>query len=107
MSLFDDRHGNRHLHSFLHDALPILITYIRPELFSQVECGVEGDTRSHRIRKISNIPLVFRIIRSEEHTSELQSPMYLVCRLLPEKKNIMKTENFWPRRRTKRSAFLC
>src|SRR5437763_4982214 len=25
--------------------------------------------------------------RSEEHTSELQSPMYLVCRLLFEKKN--------------------
>jgi len=25
--------------------------------------------------------------RSEEHTSELQSPMYLVCSLLPEKKN--------------------
>src|SRR5437764_4624740 len=25
-------------------------------------------------------------IRSEEHTSELQSPMYLVCRLLLEKK---------------------
>src|SRR5437762_7073086 len=29
-----------------------------------------------------------RIERSEEHTSELQSPMYLVCRLLLEKKNI-------------------
>src|SRR5437762_7841447 len=28
------------------------------------------------------------LIRSEEHTSELQSPMYLVCRLLLEKKNI-------------------
>src|SRR5437762_8973566 len=27
-----------------------------------------------------------RISRSEEHTSELQSPMYLVCRLLLEKK---------------------
>src|SRR5437764_10543674 len=27
-----------------------------------------------------------RSIRSEEHTSELQSPMYLVCRLLLEKK---------------------
>src|SRR5437879_10284192 len=26
-------------------------------------------------------------IRSEEHTSELQSPMYLVCRLLLEKQN--------------------
>src|SRR5437762_4018411 len=27
------------------------------------------------------------VYRSEEHTSELQSPMYLVCRLLLEKKN--------------------
>src|SRR5437764_8035289 len=27
-----------------------------------------------------------RSARSEEHTSELQSPMYLVCRLLLEKK---------------------
>src|SRR5437762_13104032 len=26
--------------------------------------------------------------RSEEHTSELQSPMYLVCRLLLEKKEL-------------------
>src|SRR5437763_12627872 len=30
-------------------------------------------------------------LRSEEHTSELQSPMYLVCRLLLEKKNKMST----------------
>src|SRR5437879_9934177 len=29
---------------------------------------------------------VRRPARSEEHTSELQSPMYLVCRLLLEKK---------------------
>src|SRR5437762_12619124 len=29
--------------------------------------------------------------RSEEHTSELQSPMYLVCRLLLEKKKKNKT----------------
>src|SRR5437764_4793105 len=28
----------------------------------------------------------FAVVRSEEHTSELQSPMYLVCRLLLEKK---------------------
>src|SRR5437762_11467401 len=27
-----------------------------------------------------------KVNRSEEHTSELQSPMYLVCRLLLEKK---------------------
>ena len=31
--------------------------------------------------------LLSSILRSEEHTSELQSPMYLVCRLLLEKKN--------------------
>src|SRR5437763_3774572 len=30
--------------------------------------------------------------RSEEHTSELQSPMYLVCRLLLEKKKNTKTK---------------
>src|SRR5437762_11171788 len=43
-----------------------------------------GDpTRSARV--ISS--LLGRSARSEEHTSELQSPMYLVCRLLLEKKN--------------------
>src|SRR5437762_6553806 len=31
-------------------------------------------------------PALFGYVRSEEHTSELQSPMYLVCRLLLEKK---------------------
>src|SRR5437764_5835171 len=29
------------------------------------------------------------MLRSEEHTSELQSPMYHVCRLLLEKKNTL------------------
>src|SRR5437762_4390951 len=38
-------------------------------------------------RPISMKPNPFRYIQSEEHTSELQSPMYLVCRLLLEKKN--------------------
>src|SRR5438876_11058105 len=32
--------------------------------------------------------------RSEEHTSELQSPVHLVCRLLLEKKNKNKTNNY-------------
>src|SRR5437762_6987480 len=31
------------------------------------------------------------LARSEEHTSELQSPMYLVCRLLLEKKKKKKS----------------
>src|SRR6266581_9669802 len=30
-----------------------------------------------------------RLVRSEEHTSELQSPVHLVCRLLLEKKKAM------------------
>src|SRR5437763_3324405 len=34
--------------------------------------------------------------RSEEHTSELQSPMYLVCRLLLEKKNEQRTTTDTP-----------
>src|ERR1022692_523914 len=33
-------------------------------------------------------PLCFRLLRSEEHTSELQSPCNLVCRLLLEKKKL-------------------
>src|SRR3712207_7426228 len=37
----------------------------------------------HRLRTISH---AFEIHRSEEHTSELQSRQYLVCRLLLEKK---------------------
>src|SRR5690554_7467269 len=34
-------------------------------------------------------PLLSRLERSEEHTSELQSRPHLVCRLLLEKKNII------------------
>src|SRR3712207_7854594 len=35
--------------------------------------------------------------RSEEHTSELQSRQYLVCRLLLEKKKMMVTTGLWRR----------
>src|SRR3712207_7316001 len=35
--------------------------------------------------------LTGRLFRSEEHTSELQSRQYLVCRLLLEKKNKIST----------------
>src|SRR5437764_9999579 len=42
----------------------------------------------HRLREID--------ARSEEHTSELQSPMYLVCRLLLEKKKNIKKRRKLP-----------
>src|SRR5437763_13480846 len=35
-------------------------------------------------------------LRSEEHTSELQSPMYLVCRLLLEKKKKKRKQETGP-----------
>src|SRR5437763_12798675 len=38
--------------------------------------------------------------RSEEHTSELQSPMYLVCRLLLEKKKNKITRYKWSKHRS-------
>src|SRR5438094_5283186 len=39
-----------------------------------------------------NLPkIIFKPSRSEEHTSELQSPYDLVCRLLLEKKKTIKT----------------
>src|SRR5437762_3781831 len=39
--------------------------------------------------------------RSEEHTSELQSPMYLVCRLLLEKKKKKKKKKQTQKRKKK------
>src|SRR3712207_8592047 len=36
--------------------------------------------------QVSRAPAAVRVGRSEEHTSELQSRQYLVCRLLLEKK---------------------
>src|SRR5256884_700227 len=43
--------------------------------------------------------------RSEEHTSELQSRLHLVCRLLLEKKKISPTTNPRPSLKTLRSAY--
>src|SRR3712207_7422009 len=49
-----------------------------------------GEPRPPRLKRLSRrfrLPLPRRLrLRSEEHTSELQSRQYLVCRLLLEKK---------------------
>src|SRR5687767_15544876 len=46
------------------------------------------DLAQHTLRQVDPVQLPERVIvaRSEEHTSELQSLAYLVCRLLLEKK---------------------
>src|SRR5258707_10973011 len=72
----------------LHDALPISC---RGPLARMVSAGVLGVRHSVAIPKRSSIiEAVNRgrrlVLRSEEHTSELQSRQYLVCRLLLEKK---------------------
>src|SRR5437762_2559868 len=41
-----------------------------------------GATPGTKIKLIDHADVVDKMNRSEEHTSELQSPMYLVCRLL-------------------------
>src|SRR5437763_2763505 len=43
--------------------------------------------QDHRVLVLRSDDKWLAVVRSEEHTSELQSPMYLVCRLLLEKKN--------------------
>src|SRR3712207_7724491 len=45
------------------------------------------------VRPTSKVPVAR--LRSEEHTSELQSRQYLVCRLLLEKKKFNSHERVW------------
>src|SRR5256885_9103480 len=66
----------------LHDALPIC----HPDVVSGV--GGNGDRRTGHRRVVGRRAQTDGrpTTRSEEHTSELQSPCNLVCRLLLEKK---------------------
>src|SRR5207244_10672066 len=91
----------------LHDALPIsrlsrtVRKLWRPDLFRHLRISHHrsATTRTHQDRldlaptvlspsRVQNLPSCLRLHggRSEEHTSELQSPDHLVCRLLLEKK---------------------
>src|SRR5699024_12332292 len=89
--LFSLYAAHRHLHSFLHDALPIS--------FTDTPCSFESNlngpvpTGCSLIVAKGGSPLAIASLsfsiangRSEEHTSELQSRFDLVCRLLLEKK---------------------
>src|SRR3712207_7551838 len=81
------------------DLITVELVRIELRLFRTVRgrCGIDGrlhcgstelcgrrNTRPGGARRLRrNTPW---ILRSEEHTSELQSRLYLVCRLLPDKK---------------------
>src|SRR5947209_11473740 len=82
----------------LHDALPICTPPSDPialSAFSQLQtmCN-DFQTAATDIRDgyaaldSDKVDAGLDLFRSEEHTSELQSRQYLVCRLLLEKKNI-------------------
>src|SRR3989454_8123154 len=59
---------------------------ITPRLAQQREPGLL-DRRRHCVGEVARTRrLLVVVARSEEHTSELQSPCNLVCRLLLEKK---------------------
>src|SRR3712207_7151716 len=81
----------------LHDALPIWRDSCLDELLVQVQRVLadvhedrDGPPERERVRRRDE-----RERRSEEHTSELQSRQYLVCRLLLEKKkNIQNTNEY-------------
>src|SRR3712207_7279494 len=73
----------------LHDALPILSA----SLSLPLQLGDTGPEVAELQRKLNDagfyvggVDGIFGLGRSEEHTSELQSRQYLVCRLLLEKK---------------------
>src|SRR3989441_2666535 len=80
----------------LHDALPICVRVV-PRLPDRVRprtvhraCGLVSGV-------ISSGDAARRDRRSEEHTSELQSLAYLVCRLLLEKKKTKENGTGGPR----------
>src|SRR2546427_7030651 len=71
----------------LHDALPISQRRLR-QLLDRVREVRDLVHRTHRVRHLvvdEGVDLGLHV-RSEEHTSELQSQSNLVCRLLLEKK---------------------
>src|SRR3712207_7126247 len=81
----------------LHDALPIFDVSVvgngdKGDVITVTvtpnDGSVNGTEVSDSATVVNSAPT-----RSEEHTSELQSRQYLVCRLLLEKKNIASTSS--------------
>src|SRR5256885_9427218 len=65
-------------------------TLFRSHVFADEEIGVVVANVTDEVQQAQAAFLeVARVGRSEEHTSELQSPCNLVCRLLLEKKKKM------------------
>src|SRR3712207_7858897 len=81
----------------LHDALPIFEAGVGGDSWEDARLDGFGASEGLSTRAAGALvgvpPSKSRVgdLRSEEHTSELQSRQYLVCRLLLEKKNFLFT----------------
>src|SRR3712207_8842421 len=78
----------------LHDALPIC-GFRQPE-FTQLDVEMAFVEEDDVIELIEGLMARVFEDRSEEHTSELQSRQYLVCRLLLEKKQQIEDSHVRP-----------
>src|SRR2546426_6532920 len=76
----------------LHDALPIYTSGDADHVGGNEKLSKAGQT----ILGNPGSSGVSEEVRSEEHTSELQSPCNLVCRLLLEKKNTTRQDKSLP-----------
>src|SRR5256885_13297810 len=74
-------------------ALGLLVAYLLKTILRAVLHVTRLDRLSEeagasRFLRMAALPSMSELLRSEEHTSELQSPCNLVCRLLLEKKKV-------------------
>src|SRR5205807_9875774 len=88
----------------LHDALPIYTLNVRYKVVTNTSNLGAAGSRNIGIKIACGKYISFlddddefmdSFLRSEEHTSELQSPCNLVCRLLLEKKNSYLSYTFY------------
>src|SRR3712207_8704603 len=79
-------HGNHSL------AVVVVDLGVNAVACNAADVGIEGlpELVGHKFHHLVLDGVALGVLRSEEHTSELQSRQYLVCRLLLEKK---KTES--------------
>src|SRR5256885_3657781 len=83
----------------LHDALPILMQLVSDGRVTMRDPMTDRPIGEAEVREKFGVGpdkvIEVQALRSEEHTSELQSPCNLVCRLLLEKKKERDNDRYW------------
>src|SRR3712207_6881629 len=87
MFFFNDTASTEIYTLSLHDALPISKSSLATRSSDSPQRDGQAVSRNGA-GSVTRSPAISTPVRSEEHTSELQSRQYLVCRLLLEKKTI-------------------